>query len=44
MTYAETMEVLLDHLDQAYGGVEPALLTLGWTTTDTEKLRQKLRS
>jgi len=43
MTHAETMEVLLDHLDESYGGVEPALEKFGWTAEDTEALRKKLR-
>jgi protein tyrosine/serine phosphatase len=43
MTHAETMVVLLDHLDETYGGVEPALEKAGWTAEDTEQLRKKLR-
>jgi protein-tyrosine phosphatase len=43
LTYPETMVAYLDHLDSAYGGVEPALEKFGWTADDTERLRAKLR-
>ena len=42
LTYPETMEALLDHLDSAYGGVAGLLARLGWTDADTEQLRTKL--
>ncbi len=43
LTHAETMVAFLDHLDSAYGGVEPALQKHGWTRADTEALRHKFR-
>jgi protein-tyrosine phosphatase len=43
LTYPETMVAYLDHLDSAYGGVEPDLEKFGWTDDDTERLRAKLR-
>jgi len=43
MTHAKTMVTLLDHLDDTYGGVEPALKQHGWTPADTEAIRRKLR-
>jgi protein-tyrosine phosphatase len=39
----ETMRAFLDHVDEAYGGVEPMLQQLGWTADDTARLRAKLR-
>ena len=39
----ETMRAFLDHVDEAYGGVEPMLERLGWTDADTERLHSKLR-
>ena len=39
----ETMRAFLEHVDEAYGGVEPMLERLGWTTDDTARLRAKLR-
>lgn len=43
LTHAETMVAFLGHLDEAYGGVEPALESFGWASGDTELLRTKLR-
>jgi protein-tyrosine phosphatase len=43
LTYPETMTAFLDHLDDAYGGVEPVLEKFGWTSADTQQLRAKLR-
>ncbi len=43
MTYPETMAAFLDHLEQAYGGVEPLLTSFGWTETDSKQIRAKLR-
>lgn len=43
MTYPETMETLLAHIDGEYGGVETLLGRLGWTAEDTRRLRTKLR-
>jgi protein-tyrosine phosphatase len=43
LTHPETMAVFLEHLDSAYGGVEPVLEKFGWTAADTEQLRKKLR-
>jgi protein-tyrosine phosphatase len=42
LTYPETMESLLDHIDAEYGGVPALLARLGWTDADTERLRAKL--
>ena len=39
----ETMRAFLEHVDEAYGGVEPMLERMGWTPADTERLRAKLR-
>ncbi len=39
----ETMRAFLEHVDEAYGGVEPMLQQLGWTADDTARLRAKLR-
>ena len=39
----ETMRAFLEHVDEAYGGVEPMLEQLGWTSDDTARLRAKLR-
>jgi protein-tyrosine phosphatase len=39
----ETMRAFLEHVDETYGGVEPMLEQLGWTTDDTARLRAKLR-
>lgn len=43
LTHPETMVAFLEHVDAAYGGVEPLLESLGWTAEDTERLRAKLR-
>jgi protein-tyrosine phosphatase len=43
MTHAETMRVLLDHLDAEYGGVRGLAEKLGWTEEDQERLVAKLR-
>jgi protein-tyrosine phosphatase len=37
------MRAFLEHVDEAYGGVEPMLQQLGWTADDTARLRAKLR-
>ena len=42
LTYPETMEALLEHIDAEYGGVAGLLAGLGWTDADTEQLRSKL--
>ena len=39
----ETLRAFLDHVDATYGGVEPMLQRLGWTSEDTARLRAKLR-
>ena len=38
----ETMIDFLQHVDSAYGGVEPLLVGLGWTAEETQALRRKL--
>ena len=43
MTHAETMRVLLDHIDAEYGGVLPLAERLGWTAEDQQRLVTKLR-
>ena len=43
MTHAETMRVLLDHIDAEYGGVLPLAERLGWTAEDQQRLVAKLR-
>lgn len=43
LTHPQTMAALLDHIDSEYGGVESMLESLGWTSTDTGRLRSKLR-
>ena len=43
LSHPETMRAFLEHVDDAYGGVEPMLARLGWTTEDTARLRAKLR-
>ncbi len=43
LSHPETMRAFLDHVDATYGGVEPMLERLGWTTDDTARLRAKLR-
>ncbi|MFW6597014.1 tyrosine-protein phosphatase [Propionibacteriaceae bacterium Y2011] len=42
LTNAETMVAVLDQLDQL-GGVEAALMRLGWTSEDTAAMRANLR-
>ncbi|WP_375430960.1 tyrosine-protein phosphatase [uncultured Friedmanniella sp.] len=42
LVYAETMQFLLDHLDDQFGGVEAFLIPHGWTAEDTARLRRKL--
>jgi protein-tyrosine phosphatase len=39
----ETLRAFLDHVDATYGGVEPMLQRIGWTSEDTARLRAKLR-
>ena len=43
ITHPETMQAFLDHVDAEYGGVEPLLARIGWTGSDSERLRTKLR-
>ena len=43
MTHAETMRVLLDHIDTEYGGVPGLVERLGWTAEDQQRLEAKLR-
>lgn len=43
-TRPETMATFLHHLDTEYGGVAAALNKIGWTDTDTEQMRAKLRT
>lgn len=43
LTHRETLTAFLDHIDAAYGGVEPLLASSGWTSTDTDRIRAKLR-
>lgn len=41
-TRAQTMDVLLRHLDESHGGVEAVLGRLGWTPADTTAMRRHL--
>jgi protein-tyrosine phosphatase len=43
LSHPETMRAFLEHVDEAYGGVEPMLERMGWTGEDTARLRAKLR-
>lgn len=43
LTHPETMVAFFDHVDEAHGGVEPLLESIGWTRDDTVRLRAKLR-
>ncbi|MBA3529614.1 MAG: tyrosine-protein phosphatase, partial [Propionibacteriaceae bacterium] len=43
ITYPETMEAFLDHVDGEYGGMQALLGRLCWTEADTKQLRAKLR-
>jgi len=43
LSHPETMRAFLEHVEAAYGGVEPMLARIGWTTEDTARLRAKLR-
>jgi protein-tyrosine phosphatase len=43
LTHPETMDAFLRHIDSEYGGVEPLLTRMGWTSEDTERLTAKLR-
>lgn len=43
LSHPETMLAFLDHLDHAFGGVPQMLARVGWTETDTDRLRAKLR-
>lgn len=42
LTRPETMAAMIDHLESEFGGVIPALTTIGWTDADTITLRAKL--
>lgn len=42
LVHAETMQLLLEHLDAEFGGVEGLLTSHGWTADDTRRLRAKL--
>lgn len=39
----ESMKLVLDHIDAAYGSVPRLLAGMGWTEADTQRLRAKLR-
>ena len=43
LSHPETMRAFLEHVEDAYGGVEPMLERIGWTADDTARLRAKLR-
>ncbi len=43
LSHPETMRAFLEHVDAAYGGVEPMLARIGWTAEDTARLRARLR-
>ena len=43
LTHAETMHVLLDHIDAEHGGVPTLMERLGWTEEDQRRLEAKLR-
>ena len=43
LTHAETMRVLLDHIDAEHGGVPALMERLGWTPQDQRRLEAKLR-
>jgi protein-tyrosine phosphatase len=43
LTHAETMRVLLEHVDSEYGGVPALVERLGWTEEDQQRLVAKLR-
>ncbi|SDT41703.1 Protein tyrosine/serine phosphatase [Friedmanniella luteola] len=43
LTHAETMRVLLEHVDAEYGGVAGLVERLGWTDEDQQRLVAKLR-
>ena len=43
LSYPETMISFLRYID-AFGGVLPMLIKMGWTAEDTDQLRAKLRS
>lgn len=43
LSHPATMASFLTHVDDAYGGVEPMLNQMGWTTADTNRLYAKLR-
>ncbi|MGJ3508393.1 tyrosine-protein phosphatase [Enemella sp. A6] len=43
MTHPESMDAFLGFLEDAHGGVEPALSAIGWTPADTEAMRRHLR-
>ncbi|WP_375430967.1 hypothetical protein [uncultured Friedmanniella sp.] len=40
--HVETMQSLLDHLDDQFGGSRPFSPRHGWTADDTRRLRVKL--
>lgn len=44
LTRPETMQAFLEYAESEYGGIEPMLLRMGWTDTDTAAMRKKLRS
>jgi protein-tyrosine phosphatase len=44
VSHPETMISFLRHIDDAFGGVQPMLIKMGWTADDTDQLRSKLRS
>ena len=39
----EAMVTFLEHIDRRYGGVPTLLARMGWTETDTDQLRARLR-
>jgi len=42
-SHPETMISFLRHIDDAFGGVEPMLIKIGWTAADSDQMRAKLR-
>jgi protein-tyrosine phosphatase len=43
LTYPETMQAFLDHVQSEYGSMDQLMERLGWTEADTVRLRAKLR-
>lgn len=41
-SYPETMRVFLEHVDERYGGVPGLVERIGWTRSDTDRLRRQL--